>query len=74
MEHELEFTHHPVGPDPNDPLRNLSRGKMRDPREANYYERILDNLTSSAMSLNSQLQKDSQDKMMTADNQLTMQN
>ena len=21
LEHELEFTHHPVGPDPNDPLR-----------------------------------------------------
>ena len=27
LEHELEFTHHPVGPDPNDPLRDYTEVK-----------------------------------------------
>ena len=27
LEHELEFTHHPVGPDANDPLRNYPEVK-----------------------------------------------
>ena len=27
LEHELEFTHHPVGPDPNDPLRDYPEVK-----------------------------------------------